>query len=241
MDSALFDCFTPTLLLVLTVVLPAAGVWDYRRMSRGIREGRSGIRMKVYVSNIAVMWPLTVGFLGWWLLSGQDLGSLGLVAEIQGRQWFVVSLGAAATVFVLIQMVMVTHDPEQLQSVRQQFGELCEIAPRTPAERSVFVLVCITAGVCEELLYRGLLTGALAGSLGTWPAVVLATAIFGLGHVYQGWVGMGKSMVGGLMMSVLALGSGSLLVPIVVHVVNDLTAGRMLGASVRGKASGYGT
>ena len=44
----------------------------------------------------------------------------------------------------------------------------------------------VSAGICEEIFYRGLLLTALTALVGLWPAVLLSSVAFGLGHAYQG-------------------------------------------------------
>jgi len=233
MNGMTYDLFVIALLLAVTVLMPVIGVRDYRSLLRQLREGRPNARLKTYLWTIAVMWPLTLGMLAWWLLADGKLETIGLVPVAGGWHWLGIGAGVVVVVIALIQMRTVLRNPEQLNEVYRQSGELCEIAPRSQAERRVFVLVCITAGVCEEILYRGLLTAVLSAALGTWPAVVLATLIFGLGHAYQGLKGIGKTAAAGLVMALLALGSGSLFIPMLVHTVIDLTSGRLLGTASR--------
>jgi membrane protease YdiL (CAAX protease family) len=231
MNSTSYDLLTLALLLALTILVPILGAWDYRKLLRQIREGQAHARRKAYLWTIAVQWALTLGFLAWWLLSGGKLGALGLVPTAEGWQWLGIGAGVATVVFLLLQMRKVLRSPEQLAQVRQQTGELCGIAPQTPAEQRLFDLVSITAGICEETLYRGLLTAILAATLGIWPAVILVATIFGLGHIYQGWQGFGKTALVGLGMALLTICSGSLFIPMLVHAVTDLTSGRMLRAA----------
>ena len=69
--------------------------------------------------------------------------------------------------------------------------------------------------------------------MATSPAVVLSSIVFGLGHAYQGPVGMGKTALVGLVLALLTVFSGSLFVPMLLHTVIDLTSGRMMGAALR--------
>jgi hypothetical protein len=47
--------------------------------------------------------------------------------------------------------------------------------------------VAITAGICEEIVYRGYLQRQLSAFTGSLPiAVCLQAAIFGAAHLYQG-------------------------------------------------------
>ncbi len=66
--------------------------------------------------------------------------------------------------------------------------------------------------------------------VGLWPAVALSSVIVGLGHAYQGVVGIAKTGTVGLVMALATVFSGSLFVAILVHAVIDLTSGRVLAA-----------
>lgn len=225
------------LLLVLAVVLPLLGVWEYRRFLRMVRAGRSDARIVAYTWTIAIQWILTLGFLAWWRLSGGELAPLRLVPEVAGKQWIAVGAGLALAAGAVIQMAAVLRRPEQLVRLRDQAGDLLAIAPRTPAESRLFAALSCTAGVCEEILYRGLLLAVLGAAVGLWPAVLLSTAVFGLGHAYQGAAGILKTAAVGLVLALLAVGSGSLFVPMLVHAVIDLVNGPMLGRAATATAS----
>jgi membrane protease YdiL (CAAX protease family) len=96
--------------------------------------------------------------------------------------------------------------------------------PHTAGERSVFVGVSVTAGFCEELLYRGFLM-AYAQWLGWWQAGIASAIVFGLSHAYQGSAGVVKTAVVGLVMAGLYAYSGSIWPGIVLHAALDLQAG----------------
>lgn len=97
------------------------------------------------------------------------------------------------------------------------------LLPRTAAERRWAVAVSLTAGICEEVLYRGLLVVlAVDLGLGVVPAAIVAVAVFGMAHVYQGLAGAVGALVLGAVLAALYVSTGSLLLPIVVHVLVDL-------------------
>jgi len=102
--------------------------------------------------------------------------------------------------------------------------------PGSARERYWWAALSISAGVCEECVFRGFLTqhlrGALDGplQLGLTPAVLLATTAFGLNHAYQGVSGVLRTALLGLVFSLVTVLSGSLLLPIVLHALADLVA-----------------
>jgi len=233
MNTNLFDLYALTTLLILTVVTPLLGVWDFRRLLRWVAEGRPDARVKTYTWILIMEWGLTLGLLGWWILAGRSLATVGLLPVAAGWQWLAIGLGVAAVVLQIQQMASVLRSPQQLAKVRDKMGELNGLAPQTAGEHRWFGLVSITAGVCEEMLYRGLLLAVLSPVVGTGSAVLLSSLIFGLGHAYQGAAGIAKTTLVGLVMALLTVFSGSLFVPMLLHAVIDLTSGRMMGAALR--------
>ena len=85
--------------------------------------------------------------------------------------------------------------------------------------------LALTAGFCEELLYRGYLVWCVApwlGQLGGMAAIVLA---FGVSHAYQGRKGAMRATLAGLVMAVIVLTSGSLIPAMIVHALIDIGGG----------------
>lgn len=109
------------------------------------------------------------------------------------------------------------------------------IVPRTPAERRWAVGVALTAGITEEVVFRGLLiaVGTQLYGLPLAVAVAASLALFVAGHTYQGRRGMvGVAVLGGLF-TMVYLTSGSLLLAIVLHVCQDLLALLLIPAHPR--------
>ncbi|WP_164931749.1 CPBP family intramembrane glutamic endopeptidase [Dyella sp. M7H15-1] len=100
--------------------------------------------------------------------------------------------------------------------------------PVSRSERLWWVLLSITAGVCEELLCRGFLLHYLRGHLADGPSLslmlawLLSSMAFGLGHIYQGRRGVIETTAAGLVFGMLAILSGGLALPILMHILIDL-------------------
>lgn len=68
--------------------------------------------------------------------------------------------------------------------------DVAVLFPTTAAERRAFSLVALAAGVCEEIVFRGWLLGALHQMGIGGPALLAVGALaFALPHVYQGAMG----------------------------------------------------
>jgi membrane protease YdiL (CAAX protease family) len=231
MEPTKLDIFTLTTLFILVVAVPLVGIWDFRRLMRWTEEGRQDARIKVYNWILGMEWGMTLGFIAWWFGSGRDLETLGLVPSYHGWGWLALGVGLAASGYMLWQMVTVPGKPKELEKLRGQMGDLSALVPQNAAENRAFSMVSVTAGICEEIVYRGVLMGALIPALGLWPAVAISSVVFGMGHMYQGMAGIVKTTLVGLFMALLTVFSGSLLIAIILHSIIDLTSGRLMAAA----------
>ncbi len=109
--------------------------------------------------------------------------------------------------------------------MEKAFLRLSFILPRTGEERAWWIFVSLTAGICEEILYRGFLIHYFLAApfhAGLLLAVIISSVIFGAAHLYQGVAGVISTTILGLIFSSIFLMTGSLLVPMVLHALIDL-------------------
>jgi uncharacterized protein len=125
----------------------------------------------------------------------------------------------------LMEMAEPLRRPGEGRHAEPEGHATLALLPRTAGERRLFTAVGVTAGVCEEWLYRGFflaVVSALAGGLPTGLLVVIAAVAFGLAHAYQGPAGVLTTGLLGGVMAALYLQTGSLLLPILLHAAIDL-------------------
>jgi membrane protease YdiL (CAAX protease family) len=138
---------------------------------------------------------------------------------------FVWGFAAAFAGGSLLQVVLVRRSAAAREKILRAFQRLAFILPVTPEERAWFALVSVTAGICEEILYRGFLIRYLSNGpwhAGLWIALAIASISFGLAHGYQGLSGIIGAAVVGAVMAVLFVASGSLWLPMALHAIIDL-------------------
>jgi membrane protease YdiL (CAAX protease family) len=86
-----------------------------------------------------------------------------------------------------------------------------------------FALISALAGIGEELLFRGLIQASFVGWLGTWPAIIAASLLFGLAHpLSKTYIAAATAI--GVYLGWLFVATGNLLVPILVHALYDFVA-----------------
>jgi uncharacterized protein len=138
---------------------------------------------------------------------------------------FAWGFAVAFAVGSLLQVVLVRRSAALREKTLRPFKRLLFILPVTPEERAWFALVSVTAGICEEVLYRGFLIRYLSNGpwhAGLWIALAIASISFGLGHGYQGLSGIIGTAVLGAVMAAIFLATGSLWLPMALHAIIDL-------------------
>src|SRR4030042_2378861 len=99
------------------------------------------------------------------------------------------------------------------------------LLPSSPTERKGSAATAITAGICEELLYRGFLMPSLPSTfpfLGWLLAAILSGIIYGLSRAYQGFKGISQTALTGFSFAIVYMLSGSLLPAMVFHILAEL-------------------
>ena len=231
--------------LILLVGLSVWGAWNstarnIERLARRIAADPNA-RTNEYLWTIAMEWGLTLALLVGWQWAARPLPALGVVLPGSTGAWWTLLVCTVGIGFYAQQARTLATSADAQASLQKQLESqpnVRMILPVTIREARVFRGVAITAGICEEVLYRGYLLWYLQ-SLGLGRgAVVVAIVAFGLAHAYQGIRGIVWTGVMGAVFLGLYLLTGSLVAPIVLHATVDLANGLMLyRASRRGETA----
>jgi membrane protease YdiL (CAAX protease family) len=99
------------------------------------------------------------------------------------------------------------------------------LLPRTPLEFAVWMLVAVSAGFCEELVFRGYFQRQFHAITGSAAAAVgLQALIFGVGHFYEGTWAVVKITMYGILFGLLALWRKGLRPGMLAHAWSDIFA-----------------
>jgi len=100
------------------------------------------------------------------------------------------------------------------------------LLPQTPEEALLWVLVCLTAGFCEEFAFRGYLQRQFHARAGNATLAVIGQGVvFGLFHAYQGWQSVLVISALGILFGILAQWRRNLRANMIVHAWADLWSG----------------
>jgi len=99
---------------------------------------------------------------------------------------------------------------------------LLEFLPHGAAQMMLWVCMSLTAGFCEEVIFRGYLQRQFAAlTQGAIGGIVLQGVVFGASHGYQGWKLMMIISVFGMMFGMLAYWVRSLRPGMLAHFLQD--------------------
>jgi membrane protease YdiL (CAAX protease family) len=213
--------------LDLLIVILAVLVMPAMSARAGVRLARASAQSLVprYWSTILRGWSAAAVLLGVWWWSGRSLHALGLDIPVGWRGQWGFLLDALLLTFFAAQQIRLSRLPQaEVETLVARIAAL-KVAPRTPSELAVFLLLSITAGIWEELLYRGFLIWYLSPRAGLVAALFLSAAIFGLGHAYQGWRGVLNTTLIGLAFAGFYALSQSLWWLMLAHALIDMSGG----------------
>jgi len=184
--------------------------------------GGASRRVPEYIFVMTFEWVL-VGFI-WHGVSRRGIR----MSDLVGGRWarpvdFLRDLGIAVG-FLLVgggaleglgYLLKVTDNPT-----------LRSLLPQSCTEVVLWVLMSLTAGFCEEVIFRGYLRRQFAAlTRATAGGIVLQGIAFGAAHGYQGWKYMLLIAVYGIMFGLLAQWRRSLRPGMITHFAQDAAGG----------------
>ena len=182
-------------------------------------------RLVLYASTIAFQW-LAVAIVGWRVWArGYTPQQLGLI--FPNRTTLLIAGTLSAIVIGTLQWLnlrRVGRIPPESRGPLQAVAE--RILPQTAVELPPYLALAITAGLCEEFLYRGFAMAALAhAGLNAWLVILISSILFGLAHSYQGRGGIVMTFLVGLALGASRLAYNSLVPAVFWHSAIDTVAG----------------
>jgi len=222
--------------LLVFFLIVATPLWDWYEIPRLKASTVPRKKIRFYAKIVAASWicalvaVLTIGLATAYNIrpvpgeiSWLDPGSRGVM--------ILAGIVTGMMIALFLPAVLALRSEKIRQKAAKAAKRLAFLLPSTGDERRWWWLVCITAGICEEIVYRGFLLRylhVLPFHLSLTWALLAASLIFGIGHLYQGIGGGIQTAVVGFVLGGLFLITGSLLLPMILHILMDLRVLAML-------------
>lgn len=223
------DAIAPTWHTVVVILLLLGVAALTMHVGREGRVGHMHRRMHAYIAIITTE-GLIIAFIElsvWW----HGVSVRTLVGENSARwRLIVLDLGLAVAFLVAADLFVFLLNYVLGRLMHPTASEAMKaLLPQSRLEVAVFLLLALTAGICEEIIFRGYLQRQFAAwtnsaVIGIWVQGVA----FGLAHAYQGPAQVILIAVYGCMFGVLARWRGSLRAGMVAHFLQDGIGGLLL-------------
>jgi uncharacterized protein len=236
--------------LATDIILSAYICWEvigfvsrYRRLKQGIANGDTKARTRIYQRILIFEWvsaalALVALRFDWSNLNPKNLALDG--SRLMQSLSLPPGAGKGAVIGMFLGAVfggigfgiaMRRRNRNRPASVNAPAGwrsrilpDFSALIPVTTRERLIYAAAAVSAGICEEVVFRGWLLATLHSPVGLTGTtlVLVAAAIFGVAHAYQKVAGTILTTLAGLLFCVLYIMTGSLLVPILLHILVDV-------------------
>jgi membrane protease YdiL (CAAX protease family) len=213
---------------------PLVGRWSHRRLLAALDANQPGARVRFYRSWTAMAWVLAAVTALVVLAEGWPPEAVGLrlpQGAGSGGHGFIGGMVGALIAGSVLGAVLARRKRPAAPAPgtpRVAGGDkVLRMLPHGRAERWSFAALAVTAGLTEEWIWRGFAAAALHAAwpqLPMLPSVIVLALAFGWAHFYQGLGGMLVTAVLGGLFAWLYLSTGSLLLPMLLHVLIDLRA-----------------
>lgn len=224
------------LVATLVVLLPAWELWQDPAY-RARLEDSPAHKVGAYRTTCIQLWLLALALLALYASGNLSIAELTVREAPRFGEPIVAVVLILVTLYLAWSLRSVARDPAVRKQTADAMQPMTWMLPTNRREAIWFIgPVSLTAGICEELLYRGYLMQWLDGSMPVWAAMILSSLVFGLVHAYQGPGGILRTTGLGLLMAALFVVTGNLLWPIVLHVIIDAYAGALSWIALRGES-----
>ncbi len=192
------------------------------------RHFDSNQKKRIYLVNSFSLFLMAGVILVVWLLFKRPIAELGFkpIRNIEAWWWL-------AIIFILLYIIDTGIAITSKENLERNFDANNSKTPFMPTklrELPLYFLMCFSAGVFEEIIFRGFLVTYFVFILsdivsGEMWAVLLPAILFSVAHYYQGSKAVLKIMVLSILFGYIFILSDSLLVVMILHFLVDAIGG----------------
>ncbi len=220
---------TATILYV--AVYPITGYYQTKLLRKSNKVGVHD-KSSWYRQSMLWSWIPTIIIIIALLSDGYSLPSLGLDYINPGKngisRWIVVVTlisYIAYLCYLVYNIIAIRFDKSKKSEYADKIpAELRFALPVSKKEKRDWKMLSVTAGITEEIQYRGYLFFALPllfSNISIWIVLIASSLVFGIGHIYQGKEAY-KPLLAGIYFGFLYIVLGSVIPVIIIHILQDL-------------------
>ena len=181
---------------------------------------------RVYYETIALLWLPVVCLVIYLYFTATPINSVGVTWSYQWKALTGLSLLVLLIAYFIYDLTVLVNDETKQIKLAEQMTSLAWFMPKTKPDLFIFTLgLSVSAGICEELIFRGYILNTLSEHVGITFSVIVSSALFGLCHFYQGAFNVIRTFIMGIVFCLIYLSCETIIIPIILHIVLDVYGG----------------
>ena len=217
-------------LIMIGLAIDSLVLWP--RFLRRSDADPARARVWLWSSTILFLWTLAGTGVAVWIIERRTWTELRFVTPHGWRLLGTIGLLLAVALFYAKPVATIARARRSNKRIKFP-KDAARRSPHTRADLAWWMVVSLSAGFCEEFIFRGYLIWVLEPTLGLWFAAAVSLTAFAMAHAYQGARGMvAVGVVGGLF-TFIVLVFGSLVAAIAVHTLIDVGEGAVAWLALR--------
>lgn len=201
------------------VIYPTYLMLTHKKTNKQIKENGK-FRLADYKQTIGIFWALT--FL---ILINSLFDSTLNLAFYPHLNTFGIILIVLITAFIVFQVRQSAVDPKDVAAIKDKMNAIIHYLPGTKREFKWFMFLSVSAGICEEIIFRLFLFTFLLETTHLSIAFILTNVIFALTHIGSGKQNLISSFVLGVLFTGIYYFTQNIWLPIILHSAIDIVAG----------------
>lgn len=211
--------WTTILAGLIGIIYPTYFVLTYKKTNNSIKRDDK-FRLIDYQQTISIFWGLTVLILINFFMT--QLPQLNLYPNFTIISIVLLVLVLA---FSIIQYKSSNITSDNFATVKDKMKDIYLYLPKTRREFNWFIILSISAGICEEIIFRLFLFEFLKENANLFIAFVLTNIIFAITHIGSGKQNIISSFILGLLFSAIYYFTENIWIAVLFHIAIDINGG----------------
>ena len=209
-------------------------LWPTFLRQSQVDPGRA--RSFLWSSWMILLWALVAACIALWLFEGRAWEPLKLEPPRGWRLWVAITLVSTLMITYARTVIRIARS-ERPRRVKMGRPGVERLVPHNRSELRSWIAVSVSAGFCEEFIFRGYLIWAFQPVFGLWGAAAFSVILFGAAHAYQGAMGVFATGAVGAVLTLVVLALGSVLPAMALHAIVDIGQGLVAWLVLRGRSA----
>jgi len=217
--------FDHIVFLLAGIVFPLFSLSAGRMTSEDTEHLNLPPKKYIYLHNALMMVTITLVLVTSWNFTKKPWDLLGFTMP----EWSLIA--AVCTGFLLVvYMSDLLFTFLNRNKAAEELDDLSSIIPTNWSEYRYFISIAFSAGICEEIIFRGFMISYIMAFLPSisWApaaAIIIPAISFSISHMYQGWKAVAKIGIIACLFGIIFYKTGSLVPVMIIHTIIDLISG----------------